>query len=324
MSRTNNFERFAATGAVSQDLKRRSVLGALAGGAGGGLSFVLRLGSTLILARLLIPEYFGLVAMVTAITRIAERFATLGLSTATVQAPKITDGQCSNLFWINVAGGSALAGLLVLASPKIAGFYDEPRLQLIAMALSLNFVMTGLTVQHEALLVRQMKLVQVASNQLVATLLSSVLAVTLAATGFGYWALVFREIGLFFFTAVGVWILARWLPRLPNPEVEMRRLLSFGRDMTLTQLLVAVSNQLDSLLIGRFGGATALGLYRQAYNVVMQPVERLRVPIYNVSQPGLSILQGQPARYRRYYRRVVFAVSFATVPLGLFVVVYAT
>ena len=86
MSRGDNFERFAATDRVSVDLKRKSVLGALATGAGGALDFVLRLGSTLVLARLPVPEDFGLVAMVTAFTRIAERFATLGLSTATVQA----------------------------------------------------------------------------------------------------------------------------------------------------------------------------------------------------------------------------------------------
>ena len=114
MNRPDNFERFARTEEVRGDLKRKSVLGALATGAGGSLDFVLRLGSTLILARLLVPEHFGLVAMVTAITRIAERFATLGLSTATVQAPEITEGQCSNLFWINVAAGGLFAGLLVV------------------------------------------------------------------------------------------------------------------------------------------------------------------------------------------------------------------
>ena len=91
MSRSDNFERFAATNALSSDLKRRSVLGALVTGAGGASVFVLRLGSTLILLRLLVPEPFGLVAMVTAITRIAERFAALGLFTATVQAPEIND-----------------------------------------------------------------------------------------------------------------------------------------------------------------------------------------------------------------------------------------
>ena len=324
MSRSDRFGRFAATDAVSGDLKRKSVLGALATGAGGGLDLVLRLGSTLILARLLVPEYFGLVAMVTAVTRIAERFATLGLSTATVQAPKITDGQCSNLFWINVGGGAVFAGGLVLLSPAIAGFYEEPRLQAITVALSTNFLLIGLRVQHEALLRRQMKLPELAANRLIASLVSLSLAVALAVADFGYWALVSKEVAQLFFTVVGVWILCPWRPRFPRRNVEMSRLLSFGRDMALTQLLVAVAGQVDNLLIGRFGGATVLGLYRQAHNLIMQPVERLKAPIYSVSQPGLSILQRQPGRYRRYYQRILFIVSFATVPMGVFTVIYAS
>lgn len=323
MSRSENFERFAGTEAVSGDLKRKSVLGALVTGAGGAVDFILRLGSTLILARLLVPEHFGLVAMVTAVTRIAERFSTLGLSTATVQAPEITDGQCSNLFWINAGVGVFFGATLVLISPAIANFYDDARLQTIAVALSLNFVWIGLAVQHESLLRRQMKLAQIAGIRLAATLLSVCLAIGLAWGGFGYWALVWKEVIQSFLIAAGAWMLCPWLPGLPSRRVNMGRLLGFGRDMTVTQLLLAVSAQLDSLLMGRFVGAVTLGLYRQAYNLMMAPIERLRAPIFSVSQPGLSILQREPARYRRYYQRILFVVSLATVPLGVFTVIYA-
>jgi PST family polysaccharide transporter len=323
MSRSENFERFAGTEAVSGDLKRKSVLGALTTGAGSALDFAIRLASTLILARLLVPEHFGLVAMVTAVTRMAERFATLGLSTATVQASKITQGQCSNLFWINAGAGLLFAAMVVLLSPQIANFYDDARLQTIAIAISLNFVWTGLTAQHIALLRRQMKLPQIAANRLVATFLSVCLAIALALGGFGYWALVWKEVIQAFLIAAGSWILCPWVPGLPSRRVRMGRLLTFGRDMTLTQLLLAVSAQLDSLLIGRFGGAVALGLFRQAHNLMMAPIERLRAPIYSVSQPGLSILQREPARYRRYYQRILFVVSLATVPLGVFTTIYA-
>ena len=323
MNRSDKFARFAGTEAVSSDLKRKSVLGALMTGAGGAADLVLRLGSTLILARLLVPEYFGLVAMVTAVTRIAERFATLGLSTATVQAPKITHGQCSNLFWINAGVGVLLGALLVLFSPAIADFYEDERLQAIAVALSLNFVSIGLTVQHEALLRRQMKLPQIAAMRVAATFLSVGLAIALALGGFNYWALVWKEVIQFFLTAVSAWILCRWVPGLPSRRVDMHRLLGFGRDMTLTQLLLALSAQLDSVLIGRFAGAVDLGLYRQAANLMQAPIQRLNAPIATVSQPGLSILQFEPARYRRYYQRILFVVGLLTIPLGVFTAIYA-
>jgi len=93
--------------------------------------------------------------------------------------------------------------------------------------------------------------------------------------------------------------------------------------MTLTEFLLAVSAQLDSVLIGRFGGAAPLGLYRQAYNLMQAPMERVRGPIFTVAQPGLSILQREPARYRRYYHRVLFVVSLATVPFGVLTAIYA-
>lgn len=323
MSRSENFARFAETGAVAGDLKRKSVHGALATAAVGGLDFVLRIGSTLILARLLVPEHFGLVAMVTAFTRMAEQFATLGLSTATVQAPKVTHEQCSNLFWVNVAAGLLFALALVASSPAIAAFYDNAELRSIAMAVSLNFVWTGLTVQHDALLRRQMKLPRVAANQLVATFLSAGIAIVLALTGFGFWALVSKDVIRAFLVAVGAWILCPWLPSLPSRRVDMQRLLGFGRDMTLTQILLSVSAQLDSVLIGRFAGAFDLGLFRQAQNLMKQPIERLNTPIATVSQPGLSILQAEPARYRRYYQRILYVVGLVTMPLGVFAAIYA-
>jgi PST family polysaccharide transporter len=323
MSRSENFERFAGTEAVSGDLKRKSVMGALMTGAGGALDFVLRLASTLILARLLVPEHFGLVAMVTILTRIAESVATLGLSTTTVQTQEINHRQCSNLFWVNAALGVFLAAMLVLFSPVIASFYGDERLQTISLALSLSFVFTGLSVQHEALLRRQMKLPQVAGNRLAATFVSVCLAIGLALGGFGYWALVWKEVAQSFLIAFGSWTLCPWLPAGPSRHANMHRLLRFGRDMTVTQLLLATSAQFDSLLIGKIAGAADLGLYRQAHNLMKAPIDRLNAPIFSVSQPGLSILQGEPGRYRRYYRRILLVVSMATVPLGVFTAIYA-
>jgi len=323
MSRTDDFQRFAGTSEISGDLKRRSVLGALATGGGQVLDLTLRLGSTLVLARLLVPEQFGLVAMVTAITRIAERFAGLGLSAATVQAPEINRAQCSNLFWINTLAGLLFAGTIVLFAPGIAAFYEDDRLTAISTAFSLSFVGAGLTIQHQALLLRQLRMPQLTGIQVVATLLSVCVGIALALAGFGYWALVWKEVAQSLFLAAGTWVLCPWVPSMPSRRVNMGRLLTFGRDMTLTQFLFATAAQLDSVLIGRFGGAVPLGLYRQAYNLFMGPIERLNAPILGISQPTLSILQFEPDRYRRYYERILFAVSLATIPLGVFTAICA-
>ena len=134
------------------------VRGAVHVAAGAAADFVVRLASVSILARLLVPEHFGLVAMVTAITAIAAQVSQLGLSAATVQRSEINHGQVSNLFWINVGAGVFLCAAISSLAPWIAAFYNDPRLVPLTVAVSTSFLWGGLTVQHEALLARQMKL----------------------------------------------------------------------------------------------------------------------------------------------------------------------
>jgi O-antigen/teichoic acid export membrane protein len=323
MNRSERFAIFADTKRIRSDLKRSSLRGALFTAAGGGLDFGLRLVSVLILARLLIPEHFGLIGMVTAITGFAERLSSMGLSTATIQTLEIDYKQCTNLFWINVACGCAFGIALCAAAPLISGFYQDERLAPITLAISTNFLWRSLTVQHVALLHRQMKQPQVACNQLIASFLSNCAAVAMAVSDHGYWALVWRDVINGFAYAIGVWVLCPWLPGIPCRATKIGSLLRFGRDMTLTQILGALSMHIDSLLIGKFSGATALGLYRQAYNLMVTPIEQLELPIWTVSQSGLSRLQNDPERYRRYYQQILFVVSLATMPLGAFVTIYA-
>jgi len=121
---------------------------------------------------------------------------------------------------------------------------------------------------------------------------------------------------------VGVWLLCRWIPGLPSRKSRIGNLLRFGRDMTLTELLINIISRLDALLIGRFAGPIALGLYRQGQNL-MVPISQVNGPIYSVSQPGLSMLRSDPERYRRYYRRILFVVALATIPFGTFTAIYA-
>jgi PST family polysaccharide transporter len=320
-------ERFAQicarTTAARKNLKGKSVRGAVFLAMGGGIDFILRLASTVIMARLLSPEDFGLVAMVLAVTVIAEQFRDLGLSMATIQSQEISHEQVTNLFWVNTAAG-ALFGLAICgAAPLIAGFYGDQRLIPITFAISTNFLWGGLTVQHQALLSRQMKQAHMATIRLSASLISLALAVFLAIHNFGYWALAWREVARIFLVAAGMWVCCGWIPGLPSSKGEIGRLLRFGSDLTLTQFVIASVSSLDRLLIGRFFGAGLVGMYRQAQQLIMAPIEQLNAPIYSVSQPGLSMLHADPCRYRRYYQRILLVFSLATMPLGLFSAIYA-
>jgi len=323
MTKVEKFAKFADTGTVRQNLKRKSVRGVLFMVSGGGADFVIRLVSTFLLARLLSPSDFGLIAMILSVTAIAEQFSELGLSTATIQRRELNHQQVTNLFWINVGAGCLLCLTICGLAPWIAKFYGNPALVPMTLAIATTFVWGGLTVQHQALLSRQMKQAHMACVRVSASLLSLILAVVLAINHFGVWALAWREVTRALFVAAGMWLFCRWLPGLPRRNADIKELLHYGSHITLNQLVMACVSQLDRLLIGRYFGANPLGLYRQAQQLILAPIEQLRAPLYSVASPSLSMLQGDAERYRRYYQRIVLVIALATMPLGLFIAIYA-
>jgi O-antigen/teichoic acid export membrane protein len=323
MSRSDEFERYASTDAVRKDLRRKSLRGAMFTAAASGIDLLLRFASIAILARLVSPEHFGIVAMVTALTGVVEGVRDLGLATATVQRKHITHWQVSNLFWVNAAAGFGFTIMFCVLSPSVTIFYREERLASATMAMALAFLWSGLSVQHEALMSRQLRQGELAFIRVSASIISIGLAIGLAYRGYGYWALVWREVVRSAIIALGVWMRCPWLPGLPRRGTGTLQLLRFGRDLSATHLLISLIANVDRLLIGRFYGPIPVGLYRQAQQLLMVPIDQLNAPIMAVAQPGLSALQSEPERYRRYYEEIVFLVALSTVPLGLFIAVYA-
>jgi O-antigen/teichoic acid export membrane protein len=323
MTQAEKFSKFADTGAVRENLTRKSVRGVLFMVSGAGFDYIIRLASTFILARLLSPADFGLVAMVVTVTAIAEQFSELGLSTATIQCRELSHQQVTNLFWINVGAGCLFSLVICGLAPGIARFYNNPELLPMTLAISTTFLWGGLTVQHQALLSRQMKQADLAIVRIIASFLSLIVAVVLAINHFGVWALAWREVTRSFFVAVGMWIFCRWVPSLPSRKADVKGLLRYGSHITLSQLAIACISQLDRLLIGRFFGASPLGMYRQAQQLIMTPIDHLNGPVNSVASPSLSILQADSDRFGRYYQRIALLISLVTMPFGLFVAIFA-
>jgi O-antigen/teichoic acid export membrane protein len=321
--REERFKRYANTDDVRADLKSKSVRGAVYLASSGGADLVLKVVTIALLSRLISPEHFGFIGMVTAVTALVDGFRDLGLSTATVQRPTITHQQVSNLFWINAAAGAAFGLLFCAVAPLIAAFYNEPRLTDVTIGMAVVVFIAGLSIQHSALMTRQLRQGELAVIFLGSSALSTLVAWLLAMWGWGYWALVWREISRSLLSLIGVWIKCRWVPSWPRHSAGTGEMLRFGRDLGLTSLLTALISNIDRLLIGRVVGATAVGMYRQAQSLLMVPIEHVNAPIISVSQPALSALQHDPDRYRRYYEKIVLLVSLTTVPCGLFVAVYA-
>lgn len=291
-------------------------------GAGAVESF-LRLAATIVLARLLSPEEIGLVSMVMVIIGLVEFIKDLGLGIVTVQRQEITQREVSSLFWINVLLGVLFAVLLCAISPLVDDFYGDQRLDSITFALAATLVLSGASVQHEALLTRQMKQGQIALVRLLSTAFGSFSAIGFAVTGFGYWSLVVRELARAVVYLGGVWWYAKWLPSLVLRVREVSSHLKQGVQLSSSFLLTAVMRQIDGVMVGKYFGASDLGIYRQAQGLVVAPIEQFNAPVFGVAQPGLSSLQTNRARYCRYYQRMVAFVAMVTMPVGVFVATYS-
>ncbi|MGJ7442265.1 lipopolysaccharide biosynthesis protein [Aquipuribacter sp. MA13-6] len=288
-----------------------------------GLSYALRLASIPILARLLTPDDYGLVAIVTAITGLVTVVGTLGISEAVIQRKTINHAQSSTLFWLNVLFGIVLMLLAMAFAPLIALAFDRDELLLITVVSATSFAVAGLGVQHQALLMRRLMHRQVALRQLISVVAGIVASVIAALVGAGYWSLIIQVLVQ---TAVGVllsWTAMPWRPGLPHRRTGIGSMLKFGGGVSSFHLINYVGRNSDAVIIGAFLGAPQVGIYSRAYNLLNAPLEQVLQPVANVMRPTMGALWGDDERYRRYYLTVLSGIAYVCMPLVLVLVVLA-
>jgi O-antigen/teichoic acid export membrane protein len=303
------------TNYLTDDLARRSIRGgAVTIASRGGMVF-LNLLRTILLARLLTPQDFGIIAMVSVFIGLANLFKDAGLSMATIQKDVITAGQISTLFWANIVISFFLGGIIVAIAPLISIFYDRPELTAVTIALALSFVIQGVSLQHSALLRRHMRFIALGTIEILGAIVGLIVAVFLALQGWSYWALVYSNI----FTSLSIVIFTiffcPWIPGGIKGGTGVRQMLSFGINITGYNFVNYFSQHADKILIGKFIGADALGLYNKSYQVISMPMAAIRRPIANVAMPAFSRIQNNPQTIRNYTQYYIFLLSFFTMPL---------
>lgn len=279
--------------------------------------FFLRFGSLMVLARLLTVSDFGLVAMVAALTGIINLLRDFGLSTAMVQRQNVTPALISALFWVNMAVGGACVLLIIAVSPLVASFYHEPRLQAITIALALGFLFSTAGVQHVAILERQMRFTRLAMIDMCSVVIGSATAILVALANGGYWSLVSMTVVIPLAFTAFAWASTGWIPGQPRREAGVLSLLHFGATTTLNGIVVYVAYNLDKVLLGRFWGAEALGIYGRGYQLANIPIENLNSAVGAVAFSALSRMQDDPPRFRSYFLRGYSLLLSITIPIAL-------
>jgi O-antigen/teichoic acid export membrane protein len=305
------------------DLRGRSLRGGVVNLTSQGAQFLIQSVATIVLARLLTPADFGLVAMVATITGLGQAFADLGLSEATIQRREITHNQVSTLFWINFAIGVGLMLVTMGLAPVLAWFYRDARLVTITLVLSLTFLVGGLRVQADAVLKRQMRFTALAFRDIASSVIAVPIAITIAWQGGRYWALVALPLMTNFLQMALSWVISNWRPGLPRRDSEIGSMIAFGGNVAASYFVINVSRSADNVLIGWRWGAGPLGLYSRAYNLLMIPVRQLTVPAGSVAVPAFSRTQDDPERFARYYLKAVNLILWISAPVFGFLFVAA-
>lgn len=305
------------------DLGRRAVRGAAVTVIAQGAKILIQVLSVIILARLLSPSDYGLVAMVTAIIGFADIFRDFGLSSAAIQAPNLSREEQTNLFWINTGLGAVLAILAIAVAPLIAAFYGRPELITVTIALSVNFVLNGMATQYRADLNRRMEFRRLAYADVLSPLLGLAAAIVMGLLGYGFVTLIVQQVvqvGTMLLIVVAV---ARWLPGLYRPRVPVSHFLRFGWRLAGSQVVGYIGANIDTVLLGRRVGAGPLGLYNRAFQLVMTPLGQIRGPLNSVAIPVLSRIQNDERRFGRFVAQGQLLLGYALVA-GLALVVGAS
>ena len=321
MSERQDTASYLKTSHLQVDLGKRGARGAVVMMTSQVLKALLQIASTVALARLLTPDDFGVLAMAATVMNFAMIFNDLGLSQATMQREHLTASQVTTLFWLNVLFSVGLMLIVIALAPLLALLYHEPRLTEVTMALSVGFLLTGLSVQSEALLKRQMRFIPIAVVDFSATAIGFVAGIVSALLGIGYWALVVMRLAQQAAAPVGVALACGWRPGRPCWDPSAAILVRFGGHITGFSLLNFFSRNADNVLIGWYWGAAWLGLYDRAYRLFTAPLHGINAPLGSVMVPMLSRLRDRPAQYRRAYLGAIEKISMITMPLAAFAIV---
>lgn len=314
MPAENTRDEYFKTAHLQADLGSRTARGGAVSIASHSLRFVITIAATSVMARLLSPADYGLIGMVVFFTGFVSIFKDLGLSIATIQKSEVSYDQVSTLFWLNLGFSVVLTALTIGLSPLVSWFYGDQRLVAITAVTAIGFLFGGLTIQHEALLRRQMRFFSLVSIALLSTVVGYIVGIFMAWRGFSYWSLVYSQLALLLTNTIGVWLLCRWRPGLPKRDSGVRSMIAFGRNFTGFSVINYFSRNLDNLLLGKVWGANELGLYNRAYQLMTLPIDQINEPITAVAIPALSRLNDSHERYRQAYLRMLEKIAMFTMP----------
>ena len=271
----------------------------------------------IVLARLLKPEDFGLMAMAMVVIGFCQAYADMGVSAAIVYKQDISDNQLSSLYWLNVIAGFVIYFIILAVTPFVTIFFHEPRIGEVLPVIAISIIISSLSLQFHWLLEKGLQFDLLAKQEIASTVIAGIVAIASAFMGHGVWSLVWGQL-----TASGIKTmlllkvgLSKWPPRLHLRTNDLGEYLRFGMYQMAERSLNYFNTKVDQLLIGNLLGAHELGYYNFAFQLVSEPVSRINPILTRVAFPVFAKMQGAILRLQQGYIKMVTLLSSTNAPL---------
>jgi teichuronic acid exporter len=307
------------TGSLTSTTLRALYWSFLAGVGLRGVQFVIGI----ILSRLLFPDQFGLIGMLTIFFAVAQTFLDSGFGAALIQRREATPTDVCSIFYFNIAVGLVVAGILCLAAPWIAAFYDQPILSPLVRVLSLTIVLNSFGLVQSTTLAKQINFRTQAKVNLTGGLLSGTVGITLAATGFGVWSLAIQQVANSLFRTLLLWAWNTWRPLLLFSFSSLRTMVGFGSRLLAAGLLNQIFDNMYLVVIGKLFSPSDLGFFTRAKSLAEMPSQTLSEVVSQVTFPVFSTIQDDPIRLKWGLQRAVRTAALMTFPMMIGLAVIA-
>lgn len=267
---------------------------------------------SLVLARLLEPSDFGLVAMATASINIFESFVDVGFGESIIQKKGVTNVQLSSVFYINLFLGLVMSVIILFTSGMMSNFLNEPQLSIILKVISISFIIKGIQSLPSALLRKNLQYKSIFNINLISGIVSGAIGIIMAFNGFGIWALIGSQVSNWLVSTVLIWIYVRWYPSIVFRIKAIRSLWSFGYKLLLTTIIDSLFFNINPILIGKIFNPSELGLYNRAQSLNILVGRYSYSAFASVLLPTLSKYQDDLNLLRYNFKKIINVVCFTT------------
>lgn len=305
------------------DIRRKAKHGMFWSFMNQGASQFINFAITLLLARILVPEDYGLIGIISIFIAIGKSLTDAGFSSSLIRSKNIDNEDYSTIFIINLFSSISLYLVTFLTSPYIADFFNQPVLENLIKMMGLIFIINASTLVQSTKLNKSLMFKEQFRLQTLSLIISSGIAIYMALNNFGVWSLVVKDLSYSFLASIQLWFYSKWIPKLNISIKKLKYHFNFGYKLLLADILSKIFNNSYNIIIGKFVSTYQLGLFTRAKSMQELPNNIIFNSINRVLYPLLAEVNDNDVKLKNVYRQIMSIVAIVTIPILIFLSIVA-